>query len=136
MADTKIATKEEKMKALVEAKGFFAEKTKNLKEMQIISDTKSKELDYVKDLRSFMNAQWSWNLCGLMYAELMSIWNTLENITIDLMEEEIQKQDENQEIDIKAKVLTLEKTFKKHKPALLEFERIMKEGKKELSRFK
>jgi hypothetical protein len=64
-----------------------------------------------------------------MYHELWRLWGIVESLAILTLEEE-------KTPDIEAEVKALRKEIKKHKPVLLEFERIMKEGKEELRHYR
>jgi len=127
--ESKKPTKEEKLKELEETKQYFADKKKSLEEMRITAKVQFERFDWdsQKDKDSYMVAKWSWLLCKQMYEELGLIWEDLEAITTGLMEEGLAKD----EVDLTGKVTKIEKDLKKHRPALLEFERIMKASRAE-----
>lgn len=117
----------DKAKQLEEIKQYFAPKIEKTKKNKIVAETR---YNLTKDDRSYMNARWSWVMAYIIFDNLVGIWEMLQKIVEGLAESETETS------TFKEQIQKLNKEFKKHKPVLAEFERIMKEGKQELGRYK
>lgn len=115
-------------KGIDDARQFFKQKIDHARELKTIAKTRSDVLSSF-NTREFMNAKWSWALTHAVYTDFLELWEFLQDLTLELI-----KSEGETKTTIKDKVEKLEKELRKHKPALSEFERIMKEGKQELRR--
>jgi hypothetical protein len=118
--------KQEKMELeMVKAKELFQKTTDRIKEFKITADTRYNLLEKSKDEHSYMNAKWSWIMVKIMTEELLRLWDFLEALTLSLIEEEHKKP------ELETKIAELSKELKKHEPALLEFEQLMEDARRQ-----
>jgi len=119
-----------KQKDIALVRDFFRNNIDRVKKVKTISETKMKLLDDNRSIEGYMDSRWSWTLAFMIYDELLELWDFLESVSMSIIESEYET------TNFKEQIKTLNKELKKHKPALLEFERIINEGKRELRRFK
>ena len=103
---------------------YFDEWIEKAKKYKTVSEVRWKDTDPNSN-RQTMNAAWSWALAGIMFDNFVEMWELLKVISNDVLESE----DTNKGLN--KKINKLMKDFRKHKPVLDEFGRIMKEEEAE-----
>jgi hypothetical protein len=116
-------------KGLEQTRQFFKHKIDHIKEERARARAYCDAL--AKQETEYATRLWSWTAVKIFYKEFLDIWEFLQDVTLEL----IKSEGENK-ATVKERIEKLEKELKRHKPALSEFERIMKEGKQELRQHK